>query len=39
MRPRWAIALSRRVPPKLDMTRVVNPPKEANIAIWRLPTT
>ena len=36
-RPRWATALSRRVPPKLDMTRVANPPKDANVAIWRLP--
>ena len=38
-RPRCATALSRRVPPKLDMTKVANPPKDANVAIWRLPTS
>jgi hypothetical protein len=36
-RPTCATALSRRVPPKLDMTKVANPPKAANVAIWRLP--
>ena len=38
-KPRCATALSRRVPPKLVMTKVANPPKAAKVAIWRLPTT
>jgi hypothetical protein len=36
-RPRWPRAWSRRVPEKLDKTRVANPPKAAKVAIWTLP--
>src|SRR5262249_12758647 len=34
----WATSLSRRAPLKLASTSVANPPKAANVAIWRLPT-
>ena len=33
------MSLSRRVPPKDTSTSVAKPPKAANIATWRLPST